>query len=213
MQIPQTRKQMRLKKYDYSADGYYFVTLCTNNRQALFGTIENNQTVLNNAGEMIEFWWSEISIHFSGIALDQYTIMPNHIHGIIIVGADRCVRPKLNRMQNAYDTPMIKNNRISNNESFNDNDNTIYNDTFNNGRTHRSAPTISGIVQWFKTMTTNHYIKNVKNNNWLPFNKRLWQRSFHDHIIRNERSLNAIREYISHNPVNWEQDIDNLINL
>ena len=83
----------------------------------------------------------------------------------------------------------------------------------NSGRTHRSAPTVPGMIQWFKTMSTNDYIRNVKTNGWTPFNKRLWQRSFHDHIIRNERSLNAIREYIANNPINWEQDIDNLINL
>jgi putative transposase len=109
MQNSKTRKQNRLKGYDYSADGYYFVTVCTNNRQALFGTIENIQIVLNKAGEMIQFWWSEIPIHFSGITLDKYIIMPNHIHGIII-------------------------------------------------------------VQWYKTMTTNQYIQNVKNNNWSPLN-------------------------------------------
>jgi len=184
------RKPIRLKNYDYSSKGCYFLTVCTENRQGLFGEIENDKIILNHTGKMVNFWWSEISTHFTGIELDQYTIMPNHIHGIInIVGDDRCVVP-------------IQNNKLSNNNKIN-----------NNGRTHRSAPTISDIIQWFKTITTNKYMQNVKNNNWQPFNKRLWQRSFHDHIIRNDRSLNAIREYISNNPVNWEQDIDNLINL
>jgi hypothetical protein len=68
-------------------------------------------------------------------------------------------------------------------------------------------------VGYQKTMTTNDYIKNVKNHHWAPFNKRLWQRSFHDRIIRYERSLYAIREYILDNPVNLEQDIDNILNL
>jgi len=69
------------------------------------------------------------------------------------------------------------------------------------------------MIQWFKTMSTNDDIRNVKNNGWPPFDKRLWQRSFHDHIIRNERSLNAIRRYIAKNPTNWDQDVDNRINL
>jgi putative transposase len=63
------------------------------------------------------------------------------------------------------------------------------------------------MIQWFKTMSTNDYIRNVKNNGWPPFNKPLWQRSFHDHIIRNERSLNAIRRYIAKNPTNPETKV------
>lgn len=61
-------------------------------------------------------------------------------------------------------------------------------------------------MQWFKTMTTNKYIHHVKTDNWKPFKIRLWQRFIHDHIIRNNRSLNTIREYIDNNPVNGEQD-------
>ena len=80
------------------------------------------------------------------------------------------------------------------------------------GRTHRSAPTISQIIQWFKTMTTNQYIQNIKNNNWRPFNRNLWQRSFHDHIIRNDKSLHKIRKYITDNPANWADDEENTKN-
>ncbi|MGB9853103.1 MAG: transposase, partial [Candidatus Kapaibacteriota bacterium] len=62
------------------------------------------------------------------------------------------------------------------------------------------------IVQWFKTMTTNEYIRNVKNNGWEPFDKKLWQRNYYEHIIRNEKELNKIREYIINNPLNWTSD-------
>ena len=127
------RKPTRLKNYDYSLNGYYFITVCTENRQKVFARIETNKTILNDIGKMVEYWWSEISTHFKGIEPDQYVIMPNHIHGIInIVGDDRCVVP-------------IQKNKIS--------DNKIH----HNGRTHRSAPTISNAIQWFKTMTTNKY--------------------------------------------------------
>ena len=64
-------------------------------------------------------------------------------------------------------------------------------------------------ISWFKRMTTNKYIQNVKNNGWQPFNKRLWQRGYHDHIIRNDKSLNRIREYIVNNPKTWDNDIEN----
>jgi len=209
-----TRKQIRLKDFDYSKGGFYFVTICTNDRQEIFGRIENNQTILNDAGHMIDFWWSEISIHFCGVRLDQHIIMPNHIHAIInIVGADRCVRPLHNNI------PPIPNDDIRTSSKTDENRETMGHQMSDcdpigfNGRTHRSAPTVSGMIQWFKTMSTNDYIRNVKNDGWPPFNKRLWQRSFHDHIVRNERSLNAIRRYIAKNPTNWEQDINNLINL
>jgi putative transposase len=72
MQNPKTRKHIRLKGYDYSADGYYFVTVCTNNRHAIFGTIENNQIVLNNAGKMIKSIRDEIPKYYPGIKIDYY---------------------------------------------------------------------------------------------------------------------------------------------
>jgi len=66
------------------------------------------------------------------------------------------------------------------------------------------------IVQWFKTMSTNEYIHGVKEYGWAAFKEHLWQRSFHDHVIRNEESLNRIREYIATNPLRWDLDRENL---
>ena len=89
------------------------------------------------------------------------------------------------------------------------------------GRTHRSAPTgdkrneifgehkgspLSAVVQWFKTMTTNEYIRGVKQHGWKPFPDRLWQRNYWEHIIRNQQELNQIRGYIRNNPERWEYD-------
>ena len=65
------------------------------------------------------------------------------------------------------------------------------------------------VVQWFKTMTTNEYIKKVKNNGWQPFKEKMWQRNYYEHIIRNEYELNRIREYIINNPLKWELDFEN----
>ena len=72
-------------------------------------------------------------------------------------------------------------------------------------RAHACAP-LPTIVQWFKTMTTNEYIRGVKTLGWLSFPRRLWQRNYYEHIIRNEGTLNAIREYIANNPLRWELD-------
>ncbi|MFH1772004.1 MAG: transposase [Candidatus Omnitrophota bacterium] len=80
------------------------------------------------------------------------------------------------------------------------------------GRTRGSAPTIlslSDIVKHVKTLTTKKYIDGIKNNAWQPFNKRLWQRNYHDHIIRNDKSLRSIRTYIRANPQTWNFDLEN----
>ena len=194
MQKIKTRRNTnRIPQHNYSIPGQYFVTICVENRQQLFGMIKNEKMILNDIGNMVNLWWQEMVKQYKNISIDEYIIMPNHIHGIIniVVGADLCVRP------NQCIGP--EQNNISNN----------IHKINHNGRTHRSAPTISDIIQWFKTMTTNKYIQNIKNNNWQPFNKRLWQRNFHDHIIRNDKSLNKIREYIINNPVTWQFDIEN----
>ncbi|HBD05677.1 TPA: hypothetical protein DCZ32_04435, partial [Candidatus Uhrbacteria bacterium] len=70
---------------------------------------------------------------------------------------------------------------------------------------HKGLP-LPNIIQWFKTMTTNEYIRNVKLSNWEPFNGKLWQRSYHDHIIRDKFELERIREYIRTNPKWWNKD-------
>jgi len=72
---------------------------------------------------------------------------------------------------------------------------------------------LSELVKRFKTFTTNRYINGVKQNNWPPFHKKIWQRSFYDHVIRNEMSLNNIRDYIINNPVNWDKDEENMNRL
>jgi len=79
---------------------------------------------------------------------------------------------------------------------------------------HTGAPQPTGaplptIVQWFKTMTTNEYIRGVKELGWEPFPGKLWQRNYYEHIVRNERALNALREYIRNNPLKWALDMDN----
>jgi REP element-mobilizing transposase RayT len=65
-------------------------------------------------------------------------------------------------------------------------------------------------MQWFKTMTTNAYIRGVKQDGWRPFPGKLWQRNYYERIIRNERELNAVRQYIQDNPVRWTEDQENL---
>lgn len=117
-----------------------------------------NHPNLNDIGEMVNYWWNEIPNHFQNIKLDESVIMPNHMHGIIVIQ---------NFIINRAD--------------------------------------LGNVIQWFKTMVTNEYIKNVKNLNWPRFNKRLWQRNYHERIIRDKRELEIKRLYIRNNPKNWSK--------
>ena len=161
------RRSIRLKEYDYSQSALYFVTICAQNRACLFGEIHLGKMHLNSAGEMIHRWWNTLPDKFPAIAIDEFVIMPNHFHGIIII-TDTTV---------GADMGLV-----------------------------RMGANLATVVQWFKTMTTNEYIRGVKNLGWQPFNKRLWQRNYYDHIIRNQESLQHIQEYIHTNPLKWEED-------
>ncbi len=172
------RRSIRLKGYDYSQAGAYFVTICVQKRECLFGQIADREMALNDAGRMVERWWDELNNKFPQSETDEYMIMPNHFHGIIVtVGADLRVCP---------------------------------NQTGAHQQTgaHAGAP-LPKIVQWFKTMTTNEYIRGVKKHHWPSFPGKLWQRNYYEHIVRDEIELHRIREYIVNNPLQWELDREN----
>src|SRR5258706_15493779 len=161
----QRRRSVRLRGYDYSQPGAYFLTIVSQGRACLFGEIVNGVMELNGAGQEVQRCWSLLGQKFPTIETDTFVIMPNHIHGVIIirnvtVGADLCVGPPAARTG-----------------------------------THVGAP-LPRIVQWFKTMTTNAYVRGVKTLGWPPFQRHLWQRGYYEHVIRNEESLNRIRQYI-----------------
>jgi putative transposase len=179
------KKHLRLEGYDYAQAGCYFVTICTYRKQELFGFIKNEKMVLNVAGQMIDDSIIALSHHFRFITIDEYVVMPDHIHIIIIinyVGADLCVGPLTNN------GPAQKIITLS---------------KHNNGQAQRPVPThvsISNIIRRFKTATMKKYIDGIRNDGWHPFKNHVWQRSFNDRIIRNENELNKIREYIINNP-------------
>ncbi len=185
------RRSIRLKDYDYSQAGAYFVTICTQNKECVFGDVVGGEMRLNDAGFMIAGWRNKIPTKFAQVETDQQIIMPNHFHGIIsIVGAAPCR------------CPAIKGNRPSKNADNIINTNTRY----KTGQPHGVAPTLGDVMDWFKTMTTNEYIAGVNQKGWSRFAGKLWQRNYYEHIIRNEVELNRIREYIINNLVNWETD-------
>ncbi|MDD5093903.1 MAG: hypothetical protein PHV74_05925 [Dehalococcoidia bacterium] len=79
------RRSTRLKDYDYSQAGVYFITICTQNRDCLFGEIVNGEMRLNDTGHFVQQCWFDIPLHFPHAELDAFTVMPNHVHGIIVI--------------------------------------------------------------------------------------------------------------------------------
>jgi putative transposase len=179
-----TRKRNRLSGFDYSKGYAYFVTICIHDNLHLLSEIINEQSVLSESGKMIESWWLELSNKYDDVILDEYIIMPNHIHGIIIIN------------DSVVDGLRVVPNEIT---SVGDDLCVVP------GKTDRHiGPTLPEIIQWFKTMTTNEYIHGVKEGTFQRFNKHLWQRSYYDRIIRNEKEMNNIQAYIHYNPLKWD---------
>lgn len=171
------RKSTRLKGYDYSNPGYYYVTICTKGKKDWFGSIINEQMELNKYGMITKKYLKETLLHFNNVNIDEYIIMPNHIHIIIkIVGAGS-PRPGFPRPHDKLPSIITNQNHID------------------NGRGNR-APTVGHIVAYFKYGTTKR-INQIRQTPKHP----VWQRNYYDHIIRNEKSLNEIRGYIRSNPV------------
>ena len=132
----------------------YFITICTQDRERIYGKIKNGIFTPSQIGAMIIQYWIQIEREFKNAKLDEYVVMPDHLHGVItLIEAD--------------------------------------------------VTTIGDIICSFKSRTTNCYIQNVRQNNWQPFNKRLWQRNYYEHIIRNEAELVKIRNYIRNNPLKY----------
>ena len=177
------RKSIRLKNYDYSQPGFYFITSCIQNHEYLLGEINKDEMILNAAGDMIKKWYYELENKFKGIKCHEMIIMPNHFHciiEIIAVGADLRVCPSSNTPAGEQHIEKKKGE-------------------------HTGSP-LHGVVQWFKTMTTNEYIRGVKQLRWKRFNKRFWQRNYWEHIIRNENEFIKLSDYIKNNPSTWNND-------
>jgi putative transposase len=174
------RRSIRLKGYDYTQAGAYFATICTQNRACLFGDVVDGVMRLNGAGRMVAVEWALLPKRFPNVQLDAMVVMPNHLHGIIVITDPAVVGAGL-----------------------------VPAPTAPHRATTRVSPTVGDVVGAFKSRVTVEYTRGVKTSGWLPFSGRLWQRNYYEHIIRNEESLNRIRQYIANNPLRWELDIEN----
>lgn len=178
--LPQ-RRSIRLKGYDYSQVGAYFITICAHNRQKLFGEIENGEMRLNEFGEIVQEEWLKTPAMRHNIETDEFIIMPNHFHGILIINPDngatvgaRCIVPL---QRNSTHVPLV--------ERF--------------GKP--TSNSIPSIIRGIKSAITKR-VNVIRNTPGFP----VFQRNYYEHVIRNDGDLNRIREYIINNPANWETD-------
>ena len=167
------RRSIRLKGYDYTQAGAYFVTICTQNRECLFGEVVDGVIRPNTHGAIVFEAWHDLPNHYPNVTLDAFVVMPNHVHGIIMLVTN--------------DAPV--------------------------GAGFKPAPTtqpgpmghgLSEIIRAFKTFSARR-INAARKSPGLS----VWQRNYYEHIIRNEKSLNRIRQYILDNPLRWAMDRDN----
>ena len=192
------RRSIRLLGYDYSQAAPYFVTICVQEHLCLLGDVINGEMVLNAAGLMIGKWWKELENKFSGVRLDRFRVMPNHMHAILAImgtGMDMVTKFGIGLDELNLDGADANEGIVPSRD----------------GTTGGPPvqPSLGDVIQWFKTMTTNEYIRRVRESGWPQFKGRLWQRDYFDHIVRNAESLELIRNYIRDNPLRWSLDREN----
>jgi putative transposase len=180
------RRSIRLKGWDYSTPHYYFVTLCVQNKANLFATIIDGKLILTEIGSMVEEIWLDMQLKYPGITVDEYVVMPNHIHGILglHVGAGSHARPSHQRRCKDPGADTVV-------------------------RPYEKSLSLSDVIRQFKTWSTKKYAENMIRLNWPEFHKRLWQQNFFERIVRCEKELDQIRQYILNNPANWKNDDEN----
>ncbi len=172
------RRSIRLKGYEYTQAGGYFVTICTSQRECLFGEVINGEMRLSRYGETVQFNWNILPKRYPNVELDAFIVMPNHVHGIIVLkgnGLEGAGKISLSAGKSEFSV--------------------------------KPAPTkskvygLSEIVRGFKTFSARR-INQIRSQAGVP----MWQRGYYEHIIRNEESLTAISKYIINNPLCWKKD-------
>ena len=192
------RSSSRLKNYDYSQAGGYFVTVCTHNKELYFQNYPKLKEIVANE-------WVTISERYSDIKLDEFIIMPNHIHGIIIIKAKQTI-VSVNKQNNdaipvgATLAVARQKNAIAQKRA----------GAVKKRAGASPAPTIGDIFGSFKSLCVHRWLHYINENNIDAVGK-FWQRNYYEHIIRSEHELARIRQYIEDNPLKWELDRENTL--
>jgi len=188
----------RLRNWNYASNGSYFITICTLNRLSYFGDIVNGKMILSEIGKTAYRCWQEIPSHFPFVLLDSFIIMPNHVHGIIVIkksndktnnhmGLFAGSPVETHTLVETQDLASLAKKRIQ-----------PKNQTETKNKYGPQSRNIGSIIRGFKIGVT----MQAKKNN-IPFG---WQSRFFDHIIRNYQDLRRIRKYIQNNPCAWKGD-------
>jgi len=229
------RRSIRLKGYDYSQSGLYFITICTQNvganrirpiitnrirpttiRPHIFGDVINGKMILNEYGQIAHDEWAKTPEVRSNVQLDVFVVMPNHIHGIIVItdsGRGELHSPNaetpnnetnMGNHQGVCDTPQSSNHQGVCDTPQSSNHQGVC-DTPENHRGVCDTPlrspsnAVGAIIRGYKSAVT-------KRLNQSGFIESIWQRNYYEHIIRNEQSYQNIANYIINNPANWGND-------
>lgn len=178
------RKTIRLQGFDYAQSGAYFITVCAFDRAHIFGTIREEEMILKPVGRAVLECWQNIPSHFSFVRLDEFVVMPNHVHGIVWIDDGNVPSGRGNASGRGKACLAPTSNRNPNIMQFGQ-------------PPPRSIPSIIGS---FKSAVT----KSVHSGKLL-FGS-VWQRNYFERVIRSESELHAVRKYIRDNPINWNMD-------
>ncbi|MEQ9485167.1 transposase [Coleofasciculus sp. F4-SAH-05] len=181
------RRSIRLKSYDYNQAGAYFVTICVQNRECLLGTITNQRVELNEYGKITDQVWNYLPHHFDNLEIDAAVIMPNHFHCIICTG----LVSKPPNLPNFPNPPNFPNSPNPCTGLVSKPPNPFF----------MQKTQLGKIIAYFKYQTTK-----LINQKRGSMGTRFWQRNYYEHIIRNEKTLNILRQYIIDNPLRWGND-------
>jgi putative transposase len=174
------RRSLRLRGYDYASPGAYFVTVCARDRSCLFGEVLNGAMICNALGGVVADAWDALTDHYPRLTLDAFVVMPNHVHGIMIIR--QATRP--DRRGDACVAP-----------------------TTADANPRPAGPargSVGAIVGSLKSAAAQH----INGLRGTP-GARIWQRGYYERIIRNEGELNRIRQYVAGNPRHWPEDAEN----
>ena len=158
------------------------MTICTKDRENLFGEIVEGEMKLNDVGEIVKAAWEWIGTQYPNVELDEWVVMPNHLHGVLVIHEDCSVSEDCDRQDDCRGGSRTA-------------------PTTHVSSVNKIRKPLGRLVGAFKTVSTKH-VNRLRN---TP-GALLWQRNYYEHVIRNEADLVRIRNYISENPVAWEED-------
>ena len=202
--VPTCRRSLRLPGYDYAQAGAYFVTICTRGRICVLGDVLDGEVRLSEWGVMVNSVWSELPRHYAHVRLDAWVVMPNHVHGIVLLKPDddmagAGLKPRAG-LKPAPTGVGVLPSRVSDGSRYRGADGSILKPAPTGLRRHG----IPEVVRAFKTFSARR-INAARGAVGTSF----WQRNYYEHVIRDEESLDRIRQYVVDNPARWDEDPEN----